>query len=47
MGAVIIGATSIAQLEENWAAASIELSEETLNEIDAIHVRHRNPNLTD
>ena len=47
MGAVIIGATSIAQLEANWAAATFELSPEALAEIDEIHCRHRNPNLQD
>jgi len=47
MGAVIIGATSVAQLEANWAAAKLELSADTLAKIDEIHVRHRNPNLTD
>ena len=47
MGAVIVGATSIAQLEANWAAATFELSPEALAEIDEIHCRHRNPNLQD
>ncbi len=47
MAAVIIGATSIAQLEANWAAASFELSEEALRKIDEIHCRHRNPNYFD
>lgn len=47
MGAVIIGATSIEQLEANWAAATVRLSDEALAEIDAVHVRIRNPNLSD
>ncbi len=47
MGAVIIGATSIAQLEANWKAATFVLPPEALAEIDAIHCRHRNPNLQD
>ena len=47
MGAVIVGATSIAQLEANWAAATFALSPEALAEIDQIHCRHRNPNLQD
>jgi len=47
MTAVIIGATSIAQLEANWAAAKYELSAEAIAKIDEIHVRHRNPNLND
>ena len=47
MAAVIIGATSLAQLEANWAAASFELSEETLKKVDEIHMRHRNPNFFD
>lgn len=47
MAAVIIGATSLAQLEANWAAATYELTPETLAKIDEIHCRHRNPNLQD
>lgn len=47
MGAVIIGATSLAQLEANWKAATTTLSDDTLAKIDAIHVKRRNPNLTD
>ena len=47
MGAVIIGATSIEQLEANWRAATLTLSDELLGQIDAIHVQRRNPNLTD
>ncbi|GFR50541.1 hypothetical protein Agub_g12815 [Astrephomene gubernaculifera] len=44
MGAVIVGATSLEQLKENIAACQLELDEETLAEMDAIHLRHRNPN---
>ena len=40
-------ATSIAQLEANWKAATFVLPAEALAEIDAIHCRHRNPNLQD
>ena len=47
MASVIIGATSIEQLEANWKAATFPLSEETCRKIDAIHCRHRNPNLFD
>ena len=47
MGAVIIGATSISQLEANWAAASLDMTPEIVAEIDEIHLRHRNPNLHD
>tara|TARA_B100000513_G_C11819554_1_gene158476 strand:- start:236 stop:598 length:363 start_codon:yes stop_codon:yes gene_type:complete len=45
MSAVIIGATSVQQLEENWKAASVELSEDAMAEIEAVHLKHRNPNL--
>ena len=47
MGAVIIGATSLPQLEENVKACEVELSKETLAAIDAVHVRMRNPNVRD
>ncbi len=43
----IIGATKMSQLEENIAAFAIDLDEETLATIDAIHRRHRNPNVQD
>ncbi len=47
MGAVIIGATSIAQLESNWAAADVQLGEVLLKKIDDVHIRRRNPNCDD
>ncbi len=39
----IIGATSLAQLEENLGSVELELSEEVLREIDAIHARFPSP----
>lgn len=39
----IIGATSLAQLEENIASSDITLSEECLSDIEAIHKKHPNP----
>ena len=39
----IIGATSLAQLDENLSAWDITLSPEVLERIDAIHLRHPNP----
>lgn len=39
----IIGATTIEQLKENIASATIKLSEETLKEIEAIHAEHTYP----
>ncbi len=39
----IIGATSMEQLRSNIASADIELSEEVLEGIEDIHVRHPNP----
>lgn len=39
----IIGATSIAQLEENLGALAVHLSPALLKEIDTIHLRYTNP----
>jgi aryl-alcohol dehydrogenase-like predicted oxidoreductase len=39
----IIGATSMPQLRENLAAASVRLSAAVLDEIEAIHLRYTNP----
>lgn len=39
----IIGATTMAQLEENLAACELRLSAEVLAAIDAIHLRYTNP----
>ena len=43
LGASIIGATTMAQLEEDIAAAQFELDAQTLAEIAAIQVRYPNP----
>ena len=43
LGAAIIGATSLAQLEEDIAAAQMELDADTLAEIAAIQIRYPNP----
>jgi len=43
VASVIIGATSLAQLQENLAAAELRLSDDVLREIEAIHKRHPNP----
>jgi aryl-alcohol dehydrogenase (NADP+) len=43
LGASIIGATSMAQLEEDIAAAQLELDAETLAAIAAIQARYPNP----
>jgi aryl-alcohol dehydrogenase-like predicted oxidoreductase len=43
LGASIIGATTIAQLAEDIAAATFELDRETLAEIATIQVRYPNP----
>jgi cation-transporting ATPase 13A3/4/5 len=45
MASVIIGATTVEQLEDNCKASDIELSKETLAKIDAVHAQIRNPNL--
>ena len=39
----IIGATTMVQLEENLATATIELGDETLAAVDAVHTRFPNP----
>lgn len=39
----IVGATSMAQLEENLGAANVELNDEALAGIEAIQQRHPNP----
>jgi aryl-alcohol dehydrogenase-like predicted oxidoreductase len=39
----IIGATTLAQLEENLATVDVTLSPEVLSEIDAIHAKYPNP----
>jgi aryl-alcohol dehydrogenase (NADP+) len=43
VGATIIGATSMAQLTEDIAAAQVELSADTLSDIAAVHARYPNP----
>ena len=43
LGAAIIGATSMAQLEEDIAAAQYELDADTLADIEAIQHRYPNP----
>jgi aryl-alcohol dehydrogenase-like predicted oxidoreductase len=39
----IIGATTLAQLEENVASADVALDEATLAAVDAVHARYPNP----
>lgn len=43
VASTIIGATSMAQLEENLSARHCQLSEEVLVAIDEIHLRYTNP----
>ncbi len=43
VASTIIGATSLAQLKENIDAASVKLSHEVVQAIDAIHTRIMNP----
>jgi aryl-alcohol dehydrogenase-like predicted oxidoreductase len=43
VASTIIGATSMAQLQENIDAYKVKLSPEILKEIDAIHLRFTNP----
>jgi len=44
---VIIGATSVQQLEECIGAFEVALSEECLREVDEVHRAIPNPNRTD
>ncbi len=43
VASTIIGATSLAQLDENLSAWNIDLAPEVLDKLDAIHLRHPNP----
>ena len=43
IGSNIIGATTMAQLKENIASINVELSDDILDEIEAIHTRWPNP----
>jgi aryl-alcohol dehydrogenase-like predicted oxidoreductase len=43
VGSTIIGATTLAQLEENIDAESVALSKDVVMAIDAIHARYTNP----
>ena len=43
VASTIVGATSLAQLKENIAACELSLSEEVLQDIEEIHLRHTNP----
>ncbi|MEY4578550.1 MAG: aldo/keto reductase, partial [Pseudomonadota bacterium] len=43
VGSTIIGATTLAQLEENLKSAEVTLAPEVFERIDAIHARYQNP----
>ena len=43
IGSTIVGATSLAQLEQNLSAWEIDLSPELIDEIEQIHLRYTNP----
>ena len=43
VGSNIIGATNLEQLQENLESTKIKLSDEILNEIEAIHRQFPNP----
>lgn len=43
LGATIIGATSLPQLEEDIRAAQVDLDDDTIKAIDAIQLRYPNP----
>lgn len=43
VGSVIIGATTLAQLQENLDSAAVSLAPEVLAQIEAVHQRYANP----
>lgn len=43
VASTIIGATTLEQLEENLSCVDLELSDEIIEEIDAVHLRYPNP----
>jgi aryl-alcohol dehydrogenase-like predicted oxidoreductase len=43
VASTIIGATNMAQLQQNISAYQVQLSPDTLEEIDTIHLRYTNP----
>jgi len=43
VGSIIVGATSVGQLEESIAASQVDLDRETLAEIEAVQLRYPNP----
>jgi len=43
VGSIIVGATSVGQLEECIAASQVDLDRETLAEIEAVQLRYPNP----
>jgi len=43
VASTIIGASSLAQLQETLPATQTPLADELLGEIDAIHLRYTNP----
>ena len=43
VASTIIGASTLAQLEENLAAWALELDHDTLAEIEGVHLRNANP----
>ena len=47
IGSVITGQTSVQQLEEYLGAFSLSLDEETLKEVEAIHMQDRCPEWLD
>ena len=47
IGSVITGQTSVQQLEEYLGAFSLTLDEETLKEVEAIHMQDRCPEWKD
>jgi aryl-alcohol dehydrogenase-like predicted oxidoreductase len=43
VASTIIGATTMAQLEENLGAVELKLSPDVLDAIDEVHLRYTNP----
>jgi len=47
VNATLLACNRVLQLKENVAAFEVELDKETLDAIDEIHLRRRNPQSTD
>jgi aryl-alcohol dehydrogenase-like predicted oxidoreductase len=47
VGSTIVGATSLDQLASNLRFTGVELGQDVLDAIEAVHLQRRNPSLVD